>query len=128
MTNIAIINIGTAGERQTGVTSLGCAMVNGFHAQGLTVPLFIAINQQMSKFMVQHRGLDPQCVTWPRQIMKDPPQRVASLVVIDDCDRYNKKDLGQMLFSIRDCMSVFYCPCQIVLLRNPYNLKDLLPS
>lgn len=125
-----IISLGTM-ERQTGLTSLGVAMVNGFHPASTCEaphPLFIASSRGMLKHAI-NRGLQIERGTWAAGMIEELDHealcRSFSLAVIDDCDEYTLLRLRQLIAIVTNRMQRVKCPCQIVLLRNPFNVKDL---
>lgn len=120
-------------ERQTGMTMLGVAMVNGAFEAGDSMtlahpstpkPLFVARSQELADWTCKFRGLSRNAATWAACFLRDNGF-TPSLVVIDDCDEYKFHELRQLIGAIVNRMQTITTPCQIVLLRNPFNVKDL---
>lgn len=126
-----IISMGNL-ERQTGMTTLGVAMVNGALAIGTTglphlvapKPIFVAKSQDSAAWTSKFRGLDLTAAHWPSSIFRES-EYIVSLAVIDDCDQYIHSELRRVIGRIVNRMQTITTPCQIVLLRNPFNVKDL---
>lgn len=126
-----LISLGTM-DRQTGLTSLGMAMVNGFNGIRvfkMPVPLFIASSRRNLEHTIKHHGLQIERGTSAEGLIEElDPQalcRSFSLVVIDDCDEHTLLRLRQLIAIVTNRMQRVTCPCQIVLLRNPFSVKDL---
>lgn len=118
-------------ERQTGMTTLGVSLVNGavnaadhYNFCPAPTPLFIAPNQRMRQWVVDHRALHPAHAVWADALLRDNGM-TPSLAVIDDCDEYKFHDLRHLIGAAVNRMQTITTPCQIVLLRNPFNVKDL---
>lgn len=118
-------------QRQTGMTTLGVSMVNGAtvadnteHPDNYSSPLFIARTQTDACYLVKLRGLKEDRAFWFARVLRDNGM-TPSLVVIDDCDQYTLHDLRHLIGAIVNRMQAITTPCQIVLLRNPFNVKDL---
>lgn len=125
-----IISMGSM-ERQTGLTSLGVAMVNAFYPASTCKaphPLFVATGQGQLHHTIKHQGLYKERGTWAADAidgLTSLAARPLSLVVIDDCDEYNLMRMRQLIAVITHRMQTVRLPRQIVLLRNPFNVKDL---
>lgn len=126
-----IISLGTM-ERQTGLTSLGVSMVNGFYPASTCEaphPLFIAHSMSSLEYTIKYRGLYKERGTWAAGMVEEKDLqalcRLFSLAVIDDCDEYTLLRLRQLIAIVTNRMQRVKCPRQIVLLRNPFNVKDL---
>lgn len=126
-----IIILGTM-ERQTGLTSLGVSMVNGFNGTRVfkaPLPLFIASSRGNLDHTIKYHGLQIERGTWAAGMIEEldhePLCRSFSLAVIDDCDEYTLLRLRQLIAIVTNRMQRVKCPCQIVLLRNPFSVKDL---
>lgn len=126
-----LISLGTM-ERQTGLTSLGVSMVNRFapyfDLETAPCPWFVCTSQSMVAWTVQHRALQEDKAVTADDVIEGRGGKVfrpVSLVVIDDCDEYKLFKLRQLVAAISHRMQTVQAPCQIVLLRNPFNVKDL---
>lgn len=119
-----ILNLGISGERQTGITTLGVALINGLAQDERPVaqPLFVAFDKRSLTWTMKNRGLIDGLGTWAQFILDERYMGVPSLVVIDDCELYNPSAFHRLVDAILHRMSSRNHPTQIVLLRNPYHL------
>lgn len=125
--SVSILNLGNPGERQTGITTLGVAMINGvaIYQRAHAWPMFIAHDRNALQWTVHHRGLLDGLGTWADAVLNQPLVEKPTLAVIDDCNLYTPEKLYRLVVTIQRRMSAFNCQTQIVLLRNPYGLSKV---
>lgn len=127
--SVSILNLGNPGERQTGITTLGVAMINGVaicqreHAW----PMFITPDRDSLQWTTHHRGRLNGLGTWADAVLNQPLVAKPTLAVIDDCNLYTPETLYRLVETVRRRMSALNCQTQIVLLRNHYDLSKVKP-
>ena len=127
--SVSILNLGNPGERQTGITTLGVAMINGvaIYQREHAWPMFITSDRNTLQWTTHHRGLLNGLGTWADAVLNQPLVAKPTLAVIDDCNLYTPEKLYRLVATIQRHMSALNCQTQIILLRNPYDLSKVKP-
>lgn len=111
--------------RQTGLTTIGVSLVNGFVDRNYK-SLFIAKDLRQLDWTVKSRHLNTERGIASTSLVVRPAPAAVSLAVIDDCSEYSYSELSNVVRAVKHSMMGVPASCSIILLDCPEHLVPML--
>lgn len=111
--------------RQTGLTTIGVAMVNGFTDRNYK-SMFVAKDLRQLDWTVKSRHLNTERGIASTSLSVRPFPAGVSLAVIDDCSSYSYSELSNLIRAVKHSMVRIPASCSIILLDCPEHLVPML--